>query len=82
MAATSISACRVKLGMWLVPVCTTVTVALAPVFFCTENGRQRLAHQVAAPADDHVLAGRIVAAPHQHLLYAVGRAGQEAGLAP
>ena len=46
-----------------------------------EQGRERLADDVAASHDNHVLAGRIVSGAEQNLLDAGRSAGQESGFA-
>ena len=55
----------------------TVTVAFAPGRLLDEERRERLADDVAAPDDDHVLPGGVVAGAHEHLLHARRRRGQE-----
>ena len=62
-----------------VPVWQSVTVALALLVLLHEDGGDRLADDVGAPADDDVLAGRRMAGAVQQLDDAVGRGRPAAG---
>jgi len=51
-------------------------------FFLHEQGSQRLADDIAPPADNHMLAFWTVSTSHQHLLNPIRSTGQRTGLAP